>query len=665
MNAPEDRLDTNPSGSLRAQRARPSAPPSFYFLLATVLSWCSAYAYFFLWEHQDQIRFVHLLELAEQTRTRVEVAFSSLSKTVLLVAPAVILASTTLRRDRAPWRQALALVALLLPFWVILLDRSLYQSVGRHLKDLLPYLLAPQGGVAAGNPLLWVGPSVLTFLLAALTAAAIHFGASVGAARLGRHQRLQGTIAQLTATALGLVLLAASALPLAARLFMGSSLEERLYGSFPFDLRLATDQSTGTDPESLLSSELQRIYKSHYATLQKHWTPPPPQFADGPRPHIVFIVVESLRRDALEDGNMPRLSAWAKTHAMVFNQHEAGTYSSEAGMFSLLYGRSNVVFHQTLDARIPPLLFSWLRSMGYQLHYMTGHPIVWLRREEFLSKSSVDFLHHDAHGDWPDWDRTALAQIRRTVSTASGPTFSLAFLMSTHFEYRYPKSYERHLPVAKSKFNVTQVTALEEPDRIPHLNRYKNSLAFLDDLITDLVQDLPSNTLILITGDHGEAFYEGGLYGHGFAFTQPVLTVPMVVRFPDDERSEFAAPQSIQSGTTLHRDVAGWVARYLSPNEPRLPGFQGMAQFNTAAERTSVLSSYSDPQKRLVYTMLRLHDGARTIRARMTLRNHEPRLRLLGFQGRYGEPAHNPVTTKQTGKHIAREFEKQLEALLP
>jgi len=66
-------------------------------------------------------------------------------------------------------------------------------------------------------------------------------------------------------------------------------------------------------------------------------------------PNVFLVVVESLRADALSPQLMPQLDRWAR-RGMRCLKHYAGTNVSQFGMFSLLYGRSPMVYDLTLDA---------------------------------------------------------------------------------------------------------------------------------------------------------------------------------------------------------------------------------------------------------------------------------------------------------------------------
>ncbi len=627
-------------------------------------AWILSLSLYGAFEASDYARVLSLEVLAKSAEERFEVATVIVSKTVLLLAPGFTLAALV-RGFSARSAGLIRLVALGLVLWFLLLDRSLFQSVGRHLSDLWAFRHVPHGAEAAGPAGTWAWSAAKTGIVAAVVTVTFYGFVTV----LERHvfpwvKQAKGGTSQGLLTVASLlfcsVLLVLAVLPHTRTLYLDPGLRERLYGALPLDVRLGRTEvafQATTGPEQRLTRQLTEIYREHFSTLRNGRKPHAPEIAAKERPPIVFIVVESLRRDALTPELMPRLSHWAET-AHTFMGHEAGTYSSEAGMFSLLYGRSNLSFHETLDARVPPLLFTWLRSLSYEISYFTGHPIEWLRREEFLSKDSVDRLMHSDVGSWPDWDRRALGALSEHVVSRKEPTFALAFLMSTHFEYQYPPEYEKHLPVARSKFRVTDVNAMNESDRVPHLNRYKNSLAFLDDLIAETVLKLPKNALVVVTGDHGESFYEGGIYGHGFAFSDAVLQVPLIVRFPEGSAPPFNAPEIVKT-RTQHRDVIGWIARFLHGKTLFLDGFQGRQDFET--EPLAALSAYADPGRRRTYCLLTVRTSDSSyLRLRLTLRNDEPRLSVLGFEGPFATPVAAPELNEKTIHLLTRAFKEEL-----
>jgi arylsulfatase A-like enzyme len=69
----------------------------------------------------------------------------------------------------------------------------------------------------------------------------------------------------------------------------------------------------------------------------------------------------------------------------------------------------------------------------------------------------------------------------------------------------------------------------------------KESLAGLEPLIGDiLARGLLRRCMVVVTADHGEELGEYGRYGHGFGYTPPVLTIPLMVAGPGVEPGDRA-----------------------------------------------------------------------------------------------------------------------------
>jgi hypothetical protein len=76
----------------------------------------------------------------------------------------------------------------------------------------------------------------------------------------------------------------------------------------------------------------------------------------------------------------------------------------------------------------------------------------------------------------------------------------------------------------------------------------------VDSLIKSIIlnlkrQKLYNNTIIIITGDHGEEFFEQGYLGHHSAYTDYQIRVPMLIRHP-----EYRSVKEV-SDKTIHQDV--------------------------------------------------------------------------------------------------------------
>jgi len=83
------------------------------------------------------------------------------------------------------------------------------------------------------------------------------------------------------------------------------------------------------------------------------------------------------------------------------------------------------------------------------------------------------------------------------------------------------------------------------------------------------------NTLVVLTGDHGQAFYEHGFASHASAIFNEVMKVPLIVRAPGVE-------PGAESRLAQHVDIAPSILGLLGL--PIHPSFQGVDLLHTAAD---------------------------------------------------------------------------------
>ena len=178
-----------------------------------------------------------------------------------------------------------------------------------------------------------------------------------------------------------------------------------------------------------------------------------------------------------------------------------------------------------------------------------------------LFRSNFDATHFEPNDDWPAADRELLGRIARTLTEdPERPQFVVVFLMSTHYPYKYLPVYERHVPALSVKTNLLADFGAQTPEFHEAIwNRYLNALAFADDTVSDFLQGLdPARNLVIITGDHGESFYDDGTWMHfGGTLSEIQTRVPMVIRGP-------GVDAGVISRATLHSDVVPTVLHALA-----------------------------------------------------------------------------------------------------
>jgi arylsulfatase A-like enzyme len=184
------------------------------------------------------------------------------------------------------------------------------------------------------------------------------------------------------------------------------------------------------------------------------------------------------------------------------------------------------------------------------------------------------------------------AEIRRDVSHAldavtggdhPAPVFLFVNFMDAHSPYLPPAPYDTKFPGKLPKFDSDDENDLErevmqgtrhvsERERAHVLSQYDGGLAYLDHELGALFDELKQrklwdDTLLVVTGDHGEAFGERDIFGHGSSLYDDQIRVPLIVHAP--HMKEGARKPELTSSVDFVPTV---LAAAELPARPTLPG---------------------------------------------------------------------------------------------
>ena len=72
------------------------------------------------------------------------------------------------------------------------------------------------------------------------------------------------------------------------------------------------------------------------------------------------------------------------------------------------------------------------------------------------------------------------------------------------------------------------------------LAHYDSEINYVDSYVGELIQKfkLDKNTFIIVTADHGEAFFEHGVLGHTYNLYQETIKIPLIVKLPFSTKKE-------------------------------------------------------------------------------------------------------------------------------
>lgn len=257
--------------------------------------------------------------------------------------------------------------------------------------------------------------------------------------------------------------------------------------------------------------------------------------------NIVFVVIDSWRFDAMNDAVTPNMAAFAHANQR-FMQHYSGGNATRMGMFSLFYGIPGTYWQSMLHTGTRPVLINRLLDLEYRFGIFRSAP---LSSPEF-HRTIFDGMQglrmtsdgHDSPARDIDLTRDFLSFLKERDEDR--PFFSLVFYDSPH-AYDLPEDAPR--PFQPSWDGVNYLSLDEDTDPTGLHNLYRNSVHFVDRLVGDVLDGLRArvdmdNTIVVITGDHGQEFNDLGLnyWGHNGNFSRFQTQVPMIVHWPGRSR---------------------------------------------------------------------------------------------------------------------------------
>lgn len=261
-------------------------------------------------------------------------------------------------------------------------------------------------------------------------------------------------------------------------------------------------------------------------------------------PHIILLLTESLRFDALTAEHMPELFR-RSAKGFVSHQHSTNSNCSEYGAFSALYGRYALCYEKTLTDQIPSSPMTRLKQLGYERRMINSCSVNFSRMDEFLSELNFDSIStHAAPGNpWHDNDRKTLNEAVRVIRGSTKPQFVFSILMATHYSYDYPEEYDSNPPHGSDP---------PDADADSHQileDRYWKAVTYLDRQISQLVDSLEgTNTIVIVTGDHGESFLDDGFLCHGTRLSNIQTRTPLLMIGPE-------IPARVSSRPSGHIDL--------------------------------------------------------------------------------------------------------------
>lgn len=280
------------------------------------------------------------------------------------------------------------------------------------------------------------------------------------------------------------------------------------------------------------------------------------------KPNILLITLESLRYDHANCANdgctiTPHLCALSEESVVYTNAYSvtSWTLSAHASLFTGLYPSS----HQTktplskLDDAYTTIA-EVLAENGYQCAGIVSGP--YLRSEynlhqgfEYYNDSPSDISHSEAHSDITNPEMEELLEdFIRNKRDPERPFYLFAYFWDIHYDYLPPAPYDTMFVKPEHEFiDVTNYESgntitrhINENQRQYILSQYKGEIRWTDEHLGRLFkllkeEGLWDNTVIILTADHGEEFFEHGKKGHKNNLYEESIHVPLIIKYAKEK----------------------------------------------------------------------------------------------------------------------------------
>lgn len=321
------------------------------------------------------------------------------------------------------------------------------------------------------------------------------------------------------------------------------------------------------------------------------------------RPDIFIIMVESTRQDAIAPEHAPFLTHFRDFECQKLGATWASSNSTALSWYGLFHGVLPVFWAGDKGTSVSenqlatPAWFESLKRAGYRMNIRTVCDLSYRNMGATSFGTNQEFFQvysHSPTGEthWQDYyeqipqrEKESFESVTESLLSApSSGNFHFIALDSTHYGYRWHEDFE---PPYTDYHDDAGVPGFPNEEDIASIKRrYHNSVAWVDFQVETFVMELKrlgryDESVIIVTGDHGEEFYENGSWFHSSSLLPAQTQVPLLIKWP---KGVDAPPQASASHLDLLpslRDLLGL---------PEVPGMPGRSLLKASEEEGTQMS---------------------------------------------------------------------------
>lgn len=303
-------------------------------------------------------------------------------------------------------------------------------------------------------------------------------------------------------------------------------------------------------------------------------------------PNLYLFIIETLRSDFMQPEIAPQLSHFAREN-ITFSKTRANANYSNCSWFAILH---STFPHQWTYARdtyregAAPLRI--LQKLGYKIRIYSSSDLSYFQMQKILFGEKNQLIDHfEQYTDLRELapcDRDALAVLaaERDLEKYKEGTVYLFFFDSTHSEYSFPSTFPlKFTPITDQISYLTISKSNKDLELLK--NRYRNSIAYVDSLVGSFFsflqkKGLYEESIIALTADHGEEFFEKGSLFHGTHLNDYQTAVPIYCKLGNNDWKTRIDPKREHMA---HVDLLPSILHYLTKSNDLASLFDGQSIF--------------------------------------------------------------------------------------
>ena len=284
--------------------------------------------------------------------------------------------------------------------------------------------------------------------------------------------------------------------------------------------------------------------------------------------NVIFIILESSGAKYFDAYGgkyniTPNLNAYAEK-AIPYKNAYAHAPATIKSMVSLLGSIYPYISYKGVTSENPdfrhPTIPSLLKERGYKTSFFTSADLSYMKGKQFLQNRRFDTIEdfseincssdfkQDIYENGDAIDDLCLAE-RFEIwlkNNNNDNFFSTIWTVQGHYPYFFSQEEE--------DFDVDNI----------YFNRYLNTIKHSDQMIGNIIEVLKENqlfesTLIVVTGDHGEAFNQHDNQGHASNIYEENVKIPLYfinpLIFNGEQREDIVSMKDIASTTLALLDI--------------------------------------------------------------------------------------------------------------